>query len=282
MNYELPQINSKGGVNKAMLTPQFETSYKAALTEIDKFIKNLTGDDFKWFFMGIDEPGAFLSRQDRAIWEYRLAKSAGLQGAAFMHGPFWKKLAPYNRVNIFSYIDYTQENLGTLLAELKQYENLPYQYGASGVYGNIPGGLMPSRWGTGFFAWKTRSRGQISWIYSLHRKIDPEGTAHMSWYPTITYADKNGSLISTLQWEGIREGIDDYCYLYTLMKIISSAKKVPKNSKDAIEIEYKLEKLLSCVPWNDLGKIPKFDNDGASKLRWQIASWIMKLRGQEK
>jgi hypothetical protein len=263
-----------------MLAPEFETAYVKALLATDKFIKELTGNDFQWYFMGIDEPGGFIARHDRALWEYRLAKSAGLKGAAFMHGPFWKRLAPYNNITIFNAIDYKEEDTAALIEELKKHDNIPYQYGASGTYDSEPGGLMPSRWGTGFFAWKTKIQGQISWLYELSSITDINETKHMSFYPLITYVI-DGKLTGTLQWEGIREGIDDYCYLYTLSELIASAKQDTAKSKHAVNIEKNLEKILASVPWNNLGKTPVFDNETASKFRWQIAIWIMELTQKE-
>ncbi|MDD5699312.1 MAG: hypothetical protein PHH77_11915 [Victivallaceae bacterium] len=288
MNYELPAFGQKGGVSPAMNDPAFKQSCITALQEVDKLVKALGGGNLKCYFMGIDEPGDHHTRQERAFWEWALIRKAGFQGAAYMHGPFWKELAPLNYVQIFTINMYKNRvQTDKLLEEVKQYKNIPFQYGGSGCYGRIPGGLMPSRWGTGFFAYVTKIRGQVSWIYTLHRNIDPEGTAQLDGYPTLTYADKAGNLIPTLQWEGIREGIDDYCYLTTLEKRIKNAKEAGGTSAEKAEaIEKQLQILLEKVPFNDnygcgdssvKADFSNFSNATASILRWQIALWTMEL-----
>ncbi|MFA7185136.1 MAG: hypothetical protein WC082_09595, partial [Victivallales bacterium] len=288
MKYELPNSGQKGGVSAAMQAPAFRKSCIAALREVNKMVDELSGGKLQTCFMGIDEPGGHHGRQERALWEWKIIRDAGFQGAAYMYGTFWKELAPFNRIQIFStgmYKDRTQTE--KLVQEVKQYKNLPYQYGGSGTYGRIPGGLMPSRWGTGFFAYVSKIRGQISWIYILHRQIDPQGTSQLSWYPTITYADKTGNIIPTLQWEGIREGIDDYCYLTTLENKIKNAEKAGgKAAQKAAVINQKLQLLLKKVPFygnylcgDSSNKVDfsNFSNATASTLRWQTALWIMEL-----
>ena len=287
MNFDLPQNDQKGGVSEAMRKPEFENAFKSAIREVDVFIKILGGEDFKWYFEGVDEPGCHSGRQERALWEWRLATKAGIQGAVYMHGPFWKKLAPYNYIQIFSsQTFYDKDVTEKLQKELKQANNVAFQYGASGTYGTLPGGLMPSRWGTGFFAYITKVDGQISWLYSLHKKNDPEKLEHMSFYPLITYVTPENGLCGTLQWEGIREGIDDYRYIATLDKLIEKAKGRKETNAIACDIENKRDELLNLVPWIkqwDIGDntqkvdMSEFDNDTVSKLRWQIAVWIMDL-----
>ncbi len=287
MKYDLPTSGQKGGVSTAMKSQAFKKAYANALNEVDKLVKKLGENQLKWYFMGIDEPGSHHRRQERAIWEWSLAQKTGFQGAVYMHGTFWKKLAPFNYIQIFNSSMYrNRTETEKLLLELKKYNNIPFQYGASGSYGRIPGGLMPSRWGTGFFAYATKIKGQVSWLYSLHAKVDPAQTGHMNFYPTITYAGKDGNIISTLQWEGIREGIDDYCYLITLEAAIKKAKTTGALAKKAEIIEKKLKLLLEKVPFFDnyrcddsseKADFSSFSNATASILRYQIALWIMEL-----
>lgn len=285
LGVEKPPVadGGRGGVSKIMETSEFKAAFKTALQEIDKLIKKLGGENFAWYYEGIDEPGgrAAGGRPERALWQWSLAKEAGFKGASYINGDFWKRLAPFNTIQIFGGdVVYSKEKNAEILREIFKYENIPFHYGYSGCYDGLPGGLMPGRWGTGFLSYISKVQGEVTWLYILASITDPDGTAQLKFYPQITYCTTKGEITPTLQWEGAREGIDDYCYLYTLKKLITERSQNPECRSKAAEIGGKLQAILDTVPWSeDFDKVTDvFNNATAAKYRRQIADWIIELR----
>jgi len=273
-----------GGVTKIMETPEFKAAFKTALQEVDKLIKKLGGENFTWYYTGVDEPGgrAAGGRPARALWQWPLAKEAGFKGAAYIHGDFWKKLAPFNTIQIFTGdLVYSRERNAEILREIFKYKNVPFHYGYSGCYDGLAGGLMPSRWGTGFLSYISKAQGEVTWLYILDSITDPDGIEQLKFYPKVTYCTTAGEITPTLQWEGAREGIDDYRYLYTLEKLIMQKYQDPESRDKAAAIGKKLQAILDTVPWGeDFGKVADgFNNATVVKYRRQIADWIIELQG---
>ncbi|NLZ63524.1 MAG: DUF4091 domain-containing protein [Lentisphaerae bacterium] len=74
------------------------------------------------------------------------------------------------------------------------------------------------RFKAGFFHYRTGARGQFYWAYlnprgDMFNDFDGENSDH------VTVFMQDGQIISTLQWESIREGIDDYRYLRLLEEL---------------------------------------------------------------
>ena len=113
-------------------------------------------------------------------------------------------------------------------------------------------------------------------------------------YPSL---GKGAPFIPTLQWEGIREGIDDYRYLYTLNSLIEKMKKSKDVSKllEAKRVEKELNQMLQTMPWQHTLSVRKlgldgfaekypaseFTNTDANRYRKQIAGWIVNLLEKE-
>lgn len=97
------------------------------------------------------------------------------------------------------------------------------------IYGNPQGGEeKPAvyRYNYGYLLWKLNVDGAAIYAYQCEMGQDPwddfdhkKYRDHMMTYPTI-----NGN-IPTLQWEGLREGIDDIRYLSTLLNLARKSNK---------------------------------------------------------
>jgi hypothetical protein len=79
-----------------------------------------------------------------------------------------------------------------------------------------------ARFKAGFFFWKTEAEGQLYWAYMNKRgdalnDFDTTSSDHCAVY------FKGEEIIPTIQWECIREGINDFKYLYTLEQAIKTA-----------------------------------------------------------
>ena len=83
-----------------------------------------------------------------------------------------------------------------------------------------------NRFKAGYFAWRCGSTGQLYWAYDNaggDAWNDCDGNAHD--HNAVYIMD--GKVVSTLQWEAIREGLDDLRYLYKLDACIAAAPDSP-------------------------------------------------------
>jgi hypothetical protein len=101
-----------------------------------------------------------------------------------------------------------------------------------------------NRYKAGYFAWKCNSTGQLYWAYDNAQEDqwnDFDGRANDH---NAVYVIEN-KIYSTVQWEGIREGLDDLRYLYQLEKLISKYPHTPA-AKSAKALLNKIRK-ETCV-----------------------------------
>ncbi|MDD2708795.1 MAG: hypothetical protein PHV34_12490 [Verrucomicrobiae bacterium] len=128
------------------------------------------------------------------------------------------------------------------------------------------------RRGYGVLIWKDRLDGAGHWAwqdaryrdfrayddFNKHSKGEFAARKFIMAYPTVD------GVIDTVQYEGMREGINDMRYISTLLKTIQAAEKNPKTRSAAGEAETFLDGL--DVFGGDLDEI-----------RDQISAWIIKL-----
>ncbi|HIE52307.1 MAG TPA: DUF4091 domain-containing protein, partial [Armatimonadetes bacterium] len=145
----------------------------------------------------------------------------------------------------------------------------------SGCYTGQDGNLISNRYLTGFMFWKSGAAGEWSWTF-IRPKADPyddfDGEEHREAKDAcIAYpSTEQGAPTPTLQWEGIREGIDDYCYLYTMQQVAEEVGGAAgQRAREA------LEQILAQVPW---GTRPgDFTAADAQRLRRAVAAQIRRL-----
>ena len=83
-----------------------------------------------------------------------------------------------------------------------------------------------NRYKAGYFAWRCGSTGQLYWAYDNaggDAWNDCDGRAHD--HNAVYVMD--GKIVSTVQWESIREGLDDLRYLRKLEECIAGAPESP-------------------------------------------------------
>ena len=121
-----------------------------------------------------------------------------------------------------------------------------------------------ARFKAGFFFWKTGAEGQLYWAYMNSRgdalnDFDTTSSDHCTVY------FKGRKIIPTIQWECLREGINDFKYLYTLEQAI---KKAPKSkAKECAKARQLLAKIRkeTMIDLNDYKK--RFGSDLALHIR---------------
>lgn len=278
MGFELPPGAEAGGVNAAMKTPEFSDAMQKVLTEIKE---KCAGVDL--YIMCIDEPGGFADRRERAIWECREIQKAGLKAAVYQFGPFWKELKDICQLQIFSSLPVPGQSRKDTANEVKQAGIKGYAYGIHGSYDGSAGGIMPSRSRSGYLAHEEGFTGQTLWLYAPGKAMDFNGVEQLTFFPLLKYRAPNGGLVSTLQWEGLCEGIDDYAYMNTLDLLLARYEKsatAQKIARDYGRLRKNLEKQI-VAKTQDEEKIALFSNQTADAVRYQIAEWIMELQNMD-
>jgi len=269
-----------------------KAAFIKVLKELDKLIKkNGQGGYDDWYYQGIDEPHCD-DKMKQALWEYPLATKAGVKTFATIY-PYnaLSKLAPYLNVSCNSFIARNKKTLKKYL-KLGKEKNVEYWLLAAGCYAGQEGGLMPNRYLCGFSFYKTGLPAHVFYAYQTFRgdpynDFDAGAKDIGITYPPRKKAKKKIS-ISTLQWEGIREGITDYKYIYTLKQYIKElAEKGYK--REASDGERILDQILKSIPEGGtmydakMNKITtksldeRFTNKKADNLRWKSASAIINL-----
>lgn len=277
----------------------FRQLYRDACQSLDRFIRETGGGEYgDWVFEGVDEPTEFTDRRRQAMYQMTMARDAGLKTQILCdvanddRCKFIGKIAPFLKNIIF-----TRQFCANAATNRKCLEMAgqtgchPWFYGDGCYSGNNEqlmqeGGLMPNRLYNGFLMWKSRAKGKALWLYTRFAGGSPHDDFDNLnyWEPKdcmIVYPGRENprEIIPTLQWEGSREGIDDYHYLHTLQTLIRKAKSQSqgKAASRAQEIEGKLAELLERIPWLDDYSSQSFDNAAAKRCRDAIADWIVEL-----
>ncbi|NLZ63260.1 MAG: hypothetical protein GX902_05575 [Lentisphaerae bacterium] len=85
-----------------------------------------------------------------------------------------------------------------------------------------------TRYKAGFFQYKCQATGQLYWAYDNQRNDPFNDFDSTNDHLSIIYIGKK--IYSTIQWEGIREGLDDLRYAYLLDDLVAAA---PADSPEA-------------------------------------------------
>lgn len=258
--------------------------YVRLLKIFDGWMKKHGGENWNDYYVScVDEP--FLGHMERAAWENKLAREAGLKTTGTIYQPrFVRTLAPDLDMSINMFINRDPEILQQLKDIQKEFPKLHYWYLGAGAYDNQEGGLMPNRLMAGFGSFRSGVKGHISFTY---QNIDPHHEPFRSpllrgYGMTFPHPEPTPEKVTifTLEFDGLREGITDYKYLYTLQKLI-----VQKAGTDAAKRgQAVLDHILKNTTWQDKmthaqGITAKRDmtNDNMDKLRALAANAITEL-----
>ena len=183
----------------------------------------------------------------------------------------------YNNIGFLSFPDASAAE--ALRKETLEAGDTFWWYG-TGCYTNLnfiqDGNVIANRFMGGFHFWRTQATGCWAWTF-LRPKGSPfddfDGTNQREHKDAcIAYPTRDGkALIPTLQWEAIREGVDDYRYLYTLSEGIREARASGDNHRKtaADNAAADLDRLLADMPWTCRKRA--FTNGDATRARERIA-----------
>jgi hypothetical protein len=212
----------------------------------------------------VDEPHSG-EKAERVMRTLRLIKDVGFDTFNTCYGKFVRDyldpVLDYRCYNNIGFLSMASEEATAALREETLAAGDHFWWYGTGCYTNRgliqDGNVVVNRFMGGFHFWRTRATGAWAWTF-----LRPKGSAYDDFdgqsarehkdactaYPT---PDGRG-LVPTLQWEAIREGVDDYKYLHTLMCAIRDARtsKVPAAARAADRAEATVEKMLAEMPWS--------------------------------
>ena len=283
----------KNGVEKFWFEfPELREGFKNVLRRYDALIKKYGAPGYNdWYYLGHDEAHLHKDTFASAIWQFRLCKEAGFKSVATIYPP--------ERVDdIGEHIDISNNMfIGTnadshrRLTEIGKRKNVKYIYLGGGSYRGQEGGLMPNRLLAGFLSYKLGVIGHLA--YTFQEPGYPVDHFQSGKKYLLAYAasrkPKAGEKVNifTIGYEGLREGITDYKYLYTLKCAIERAKKAGR-TESAADAEKMMKELIDSIPYaseslagsNGITSKQKFNNTTADNLRMLIADAIMKLEAK--
>ena len=218
INHEIVQAGQWFSKEIQEQTPLRWTLYEYAYEQIVDKLVDWSTTPYMFIY---DEPAGSKYR-DLAIAGYKHAKDVKPEVpiAVTTTLEFAETMNDYFNINMFSYYadDFDPAIARTLCRDSK---DLYWAYGQS--WSNLPHSCATLRYEAGFYAWKQGFEGIGWWAYRVSVK-DPQNDLDGSTQDFMMSYQSEQGVQSTLNWEAIREGIDDLKYLNTLEYWISCAK----------------------------------------------------------
>ncbi|HIE09009.1 MAG TPA: hypothetical protein EYP65_04090, partial [Armatimonadetes bacterium] len=237
----------------------------------------------RWLLYAADEPQ---SGDLKALQLYECAKKAGLLTFVTLNSPeFAREADRWIDVRCYNIrlLCRDEEGWRRLVGEVRRAGDRLWLYG-SGSYPGQEGEMAENRYLAGFLFWKSGAEAMVSWTYQRTFGKDPYDEFSEGKFACLTYPDFGNrpdwstyrGPIPTIQWEGLREGIDDACYVYTLLRYIERAKRKGKG-RAAREAEEELRLILEALPWVGEFSERPLSNEDLNKMRWALAVAIEEL-----
>ena len=113
------------------------------------------------------------------------------------------------------------------------------------------------RFKAGFFFWKTGATGQFYWAYHSPQGNPYDDLDGIDW--CVAYPG-DGRPIPTIEWEALREGIDDFRYVYSLELAIAKARA--KGSAEAASVAEEAGRLLDELRDEIVSDLEEYERRG--------------------
>lgn len=235
----------------------------------------------EFFYHTVDEPGGHPAVQREAIETLRILHEAGYKTFCTADVTFTNaNLAPYLSARCYG-VGFCARSEADALARRAECEatGAAYWWYGTGCYTGQEGHMAANRYLGGFLFDKSLAQGEWAWTFQRPNGDaydDFDGTGREAKDACITYPSPGNQppTVPTLQWEGIREGIDDARYAATLRAAIADVRK--KGGAEAAAVAARCERGLKAaleqVPWLKEGR---FGNSQAQLTRWKIASLLL-------
>jgi hypothetical protein len=273
---------------KYLGVPIMSEEWKNLISESVKDIIGLKNKN-RWpqrlLFYAIDEPANGKKLTEDCITMCKIVKEnvKDAQMAETLHRQTYKQLSPLVDVSILF-----AGHVDTEILKYFKENNTEYWLYNGGSFGRF---YKKDRMLNGFYLYRIGATGNFQWAYVwpqgpyAYDDIKDTKRGRGSGYYYI-YPSEEG-LKDTLAWEGFRDGVTDYKYLYTLKKIVDgiSASGDEKKKKEAVSAWLEIETLVNSLPveWGHAGIYNwlftgDFHSDMMDAWRWQIAEKILHLK----
>jgi len=254
----------------------------------------------RWYFYGWDEPSG---DNTYAIQDYQCWHQGGaLTYATFYQLGFLEKAAEFLTAPCFVAGLISQEATARAAREGCAKTGAEFWWYGTGSYVNPApqeSRMFYNRYGAGYLFWKSGAQAEVSWTFCRpHEDVfnDFDGSAvnpaepkeQVTAYPHLLRPDDWSTYqgaIPTIAWESLREGVDDYLYLYTLQSLIAEAAESDEEAVRAAgrKAESDLQSLVEAIPWrNPMAPAPESGSGfDAAQMQWtrrQVADRIVSLQ----
>lgn len=249
----------------------------------------------RWYYYGVDEP---TGENTYAIQDYQAWHDAGAPTYATFYVPsFLEKASAYLTAPCFVVGLVSREKQAQEARDACARTGAEFFWYGTGSYVNpFPQEcfMFHNRYGAGLLFWKTGARVEATWTFcrphedvfndfdgSRANSAEPkeQATAYPHLLKPDDYSTYQGA-IPTIAWESLREGVDDYRYLYTLTRLIEQAAASPnaavvKAGKDA---QAELDALVASVPWANPMARAGFETTRLQQVRRLVADRTVALQ----
>lgn len=281
------------------LDKEWPEELKEAVRRVAKrVVETLKPYNIPWLFYGWDEPGP---DNLAALQQYRCWREGGAKTyVTFYERGTYEVAGQWMTAPCFSVgLIYNPETAKWVRRQCDTRKQKFFWYG-SGCYLGQEGRLFPNRYLTGWLFWKTKADAQVSWTFIRPHEdpfndfdgikannVEPKDQCIV--YPWFLRPNDYNSLVElipTIQWEAIREGINDYCYAYTLEKMVKEVREKAKTKKGeeaerlgklAEEGEETLKMVEESVPWGNEAGARGYSNKELQEARSILAKEIERL-----
>jgi len=281
------------------LNKEWPEELKKAVKKVAKcVVDTLKPYGIPWLFYGWDEPGP---DNLAALQQYRCWHEGGANTyVTFYERGTYEAAGQWMTAPCFSVgLIYNPETAKWVRQQCDVRGQKFFWYG-SGCYLGQEGRMFSNRYLTGWLFWKTRADAQVSWTFvrphedpfndfdgAKVNSVEPKDQCIV--YPWLTQPNDYNSLIDlipTIQWEAIREGFNDYCYAYTLEKMVEEAREMAKSKggKEAKELERLAEEgeetlkmVEESVPWGNEVGARGYSNKELQEVRDVLAKEMERL-----
>lgn len=271
--------------------PEFSRMLVEVVRQIDDLRKARGWPEF--VYHTVDEPGGHPSTEGEAAQTLRILHEAGFRTYTTADVRFTNEV-------LSSFLDVRCYGIGFCAGSAEdararrddcEAAKATYWWYGSGCYTGQEGNMAVNRHYSGFLFDKTGADGAWAWTFQRPNQKpydDFDGTGREPKDACITYPSPDGRppLVPTLQWEGLREGVDDLRYVNTLRMATKDIRKLGKSAATALadRSDRELETILQGLPWID-GHVdgPKgtrvqcgpLTSAQAQVARWKVASRLL-------
>ena len=271
---------------------------KSGVTAVARAVTAATCDiPRRWYYHGMDERD---SRHKYAIQDFQCWRAGGVKTFATSGDLSFMSQAGID-VPCFHPGALETEEKARALRQFCAKGGREFWWYGTGCYSNPvnqEAEMFSNRYGAGYLFWKTDAKAQVCWTFARMNE-DPfndfdgmrDNTAGpkdaATAYARLKEPRDWGSYqetIPTIAWESLREGVDDYRYLYTLTTAISRARTSNSSAaRDAASrAKIAVDALLSRVPWMnainaDRAADPNFNVRQMQRIRRAVADLILEL-----